>query len=132
MSQPNMITTYIHLIYSSWHDLQNAPRRQKMLPCTEEEEEALLYFILLLLIIYRSLSTLFRPSRSTFLTSWRRPVWKWHKPSLHVNTRLQLESAINTIHIYMKQISYFTVLFKVINNKVNTKIGLICPGALLT
>ena len=64
-----------------------------MLPCTEEEAEA--YFILFL--IYTSLSTLFGPSRSPFLTSRRYTVWEWHKRSLRVNTRLQRESAINTI-----------------------------------
>ena len=65
-----------------------------MLPCTEEEAEA--YFTLFL--IYTSLSTLFGPSRSPFLTSRRYTVWEWHKRSLRVNTRLQRESAINTIH----------------------------------
>ena len=64
-----------------------------MLPCTEEEVVA--YFILFL--IYTSLSTLFGPSRSPFLTSRRYTVWEWHKRSLRVNTRLQRESAINTI-----------------------------------
>ena len=64
-----------------------------MLPCTEEEVVA--YFILFL--IYTSLSTLFGPSRSPFLTSRRYTVWEWHKRSLRVNTRLQHESAINTI-----------------------------------
>ena len=68
-----------------------------MLPCTEEEVEA--YFILFL--IYTSLSTLFGPSRSPFLTSRRYTVWEWHKRSLRVNTRLQRESAINTIHTLM-------------------------------
>ena len=65
-----------------------------MLPCTEEEV-VLAYFILFL--IYTSLSTLFGPSRSPFLTSRRYTVWEWHKRSLRVNTRLQRESAINTI-----------------------------------
>ena len=64
-----------------------------MLPCTEEEAEA--YFTLFL--IYTSLSTLFGPSRSPSLTSRRYTVWEWHKRSLRVNTRLQRESAINTI-----------------------------------
>ena len=54
-----------------------------------------LYFILFL--IYSSLTTLFGPSRSPFLTSWRCTVWEWHKRSMRVNTRLQRESAINTI-----------------------------------
>ena len=66
-----------------------------MLPCTEEEVEALFYFILFL--IYTSLSNLLGPSRSPSLTSRRYTVWEWHKRSLRVNTRLQRESAINTI-----------------------------------
>ena len=80
------------LLIFSRHDLPSASRRRKMLPCTEEEVEALFYFILFL--IYTSLSTLFGPSRSPFLTSRRYTVWEWHKRSLRVNTRLQRESAI--------------------------------------
>ena len=70
-----------------------------MLPCTEEEVEALFYFILFL--IYTSLSTLFGPSRSPFLTSRRYTVREWHKRSLRVNTRLQRESAINTNNVIL-------------------------------
>ena len=33
------------LLFFSRHDLPNASRRRKMLPCTEEEVEALFYFI---------------------------------------------------------------------------------------
>ena len=75
-----------------------------MLPCTEEEVVA--YFILFL--IYTSLSTLFGPSRSPFLTSRRYTVWEWHKRSLRVNTRLQRESAINTIqYTHERRLSFF-------------------------
>ena len=62
------------------------------------KKKYILYFILF--IIYSSLTTLFGPSRSPFLTSWRCTVWEWHKRSLRVNTRLQRESAINTIHLW--------------------------------
>ena len=91
--RPRKLILYRLPIYFSRHDLPSAYRRRKMLPCTEEEVVA--YFILFL--IYTSLSTLFGPSRSPFLTSRRYTVWEWHKRSLRVNTRLQRESAINTI-----------------------------------
>ena len=68
---------------------------EKTLPCTEEEEEALPFFFII--SNYCSLTTLFRRSRSPFLTSRRRTVWEWHKRSLRVNTRLQRESAINKL-----------------------------------
>ena len=67
------------LLILSRHDLPSASRRRNMLPCTEEE--------------------VFGPSRSPFLTSRRYTVWEWHKRSLRVNTRLQRESAINTIQL---------------------------------
>ena len=54
-------------------------------------------FTLFLFLIYTSLSTLFGPSRPPFLTTRRYTVWEWHKRSLRVNSRLQRESAINTI-----------------------------------
>ena len=64
--------------------------------CTEEEEEALLYVI----IIYNLASTHY-PSQPfsfsfpNFMVA--HGVLDWHKRSLRVNTRLQRESAINTI-----------------------------------
>ena len=71
---------YRHLILP---DLSSKMRPCCGKRCTEEEEEALLYFI----IIYNLASTHY-PIQ---------PVWEWHKRSLRVNTRLQRESAINTI-----------------------------------
>ena len=74
----------------SRHDLPSASRRRKMLPCTKEEVEALFYFISNLYLTLYPIRTLSIPFPNF-------TVWGWHKRSLRVNTRLQRESAINTI-----------------------------------
>ena len=60
--------------------------------CTEEEE-ALLHFI----IIYNLASSHYPIQPLSFSFPNFLTVWEWHKRSLHVNTQLQRESAINTI-----------------------------------
>ena len=68
-------------------------RVRKTLPCTAVEVEALFYLISNLYFTHYTILTLSIP----FVTSWRCTVWEWHKRSMRVNTRLQRESAINTI-----------------------------------
>ena len=71
--------------------------RTRISKCNTYANKVFIYFILLLFLMYRSLTTLFSPSRSPFLTPWRRMVWEWHKRSLRLSTRLQRESAINAM-----------------------------------
>ena len=98
------------LLIFSRHDLPSASRRRKMLPCTEEEVEALFYFISILYLTLYPIRTLSIP----FLTSRRYTVWEWHKRSLRVNTRLQRESAINTIHVvYIQAWNFFICNYRV-------------------
>ena len=63
----------------------------------------------------RPLTTLFSPYRSPFLTSWWRTAWEWHKRSQRVNTRLQRESAINTIQYVRCNINSALILLVCLN-----------------